>query len=161
MKMNDPRRVQRARTPGWRMPDGAVYVGRPSIYGNPFAWSGERATWMALAFGERADEAGRRAAAVKLYRWWIRGAIPAEIPVPTESDISSGAIEYTSGAVRQVADIASGLGLFLFLREPLLLPPRPDLEPLRGKVLVCWCELGLPCHIDAILEELDRTAVPA
>lgn len=32
-----PQRIQRRRTKGWRMPDGAVYVGRPSIYGNPFA----------------------------------------------------------------------------------------------------------------------------
>lgn len=32
----NPKRIQRKRTKGWRMPDGAVYVGRPSIYGNPF-----------------------------------------------------------------------------------------------------------------------------
>jgi hypothetical protein len=31
-----PERIQRRRTKGWRMPDGAVYVGRPGIYGNPF-----------------------------------------------------------------------------------------------------------------------------
>lgn len=31
-----PKRIQRRRTTGWRMPDSAVYVGRPSVYGNPF-----------------------------------------------------------------------------------------------------------------------------
>lgn len=31
-----PQRIQRKRTKGWRMPEGAVYVGRPTIYGNPF-----------------------------------------------------------------------------------------------------------------------------
>ena len=31
-----PQRVQRRRTKGWRMPAGAVYVGRPSKWGNPF-----------------------------------------------------------------------------------------------------------------------------
>jgi len=31
-----PQRVQRRRTLGWRMPEGAVYVGRPSQWGNPF-----------------------------------------------------------------------------------------------------------------------------
>ena len=31
-----PRRIQRKRTPGWRKPLGAVYVGRPSRWGNPF-----------------------------------------------------------------------------------------------------------------------------
>lgn len=32
-----PVRIQRKRTPGWRMPPGAVYVGRPSKWGNPFS----------------------------------------------------------------------------------------------------------------------------
>ena len=31
-----PRRIQRRRTKGWRMPAGAVYVGRPSGWGNPY-----------------------------------------------------------------------------------------------------------------------------
>lgn len=30
-----PRRIQRKRTKGWRMPESAVYVGRPTIWGNP------------------------------------------------------------------------------------------------------------------------------
>ena len=31
-----PQRIQRKREKGWRMPEGAVYVGRPSRWGNPF-----------------------------------------------------------------------------------------------------------------------------
>jgi hypothetical protein len=31
-----PERIQRKRTRGWRMPEGAIYVGRPSKWGNPF-----------------------------------------------------------------------------------------------------------------------------
>lgn len=31
-----PQRIQRRRTKGWRMPEGAVYVGRPTGWGNPF-----------------------------------------------------------------------------------------------------------------------------
>ena len=34
-----PRRIQRRRTKGWRMPEGAVYVGRPTRWGNPFVVS--------------------------------------------------------------------------------------------------------------------------
>lgn len=34
-----PRRIQRKRTKGWRMPLGAVYVGRPTVWGNPFSGS--------------------------------------------------------------------------------------------------------------------------
>jgi hypothetical protein len=31
-----PRRVQRKRTKGWKMPGNTVYVGRGSVWGNPF-----------------------------------------------------------------------------------------------------------------------------
>ena len=30
------KRIQRKRTKGWQMPEGAVYVGRPTKWGNPF-----------------------------------------------------------------------------------------------------------------------------
>jgi len=32
-----PCRIQRRRVKGWKMPENTVYVGRPSIWGNPFA----------------------------------------------------------------------------------------------------------------------------
>jgi hypothetical protein len=35
--MRRPTRIQRRRTKGWRMPEGAVYVGRPTKWGNPYA----------------------------------------------------------------------------------------------------------------------------
>lgn len=31
-----PIRIQRKRTKGWKMPEGAVYVGRGSMWGNPY-----------------------------------------------------------------------------------------------------------------------------
>ncbi len=31
-----PHRIQRKRTRGWRMPEDAVYVGRPTKWGNPW-----------------------------------------------------------------------------------------------------------------------------
>lgn len=30
------KRIQRKRTKGWRMPPNTVYVGRPSVFSNPF-----------------------------------------------------------------------------------------------------------------------------
>lgn len=51
-----PRRIQRRRTAGWRMPSGAVYVGRPSIWGNPFP----------IATGDR--DLFPRADSVRMYR---------------------------------------------------------------------------------------------
>ncbi len=46
--MKEPQRIQRKRTKGWRMPPDAVYVGRPTKYGNPytvheFLWSATEA----------------------------------------------------------------------------------------------------------------------
>lgn len=32
----EPKRIQRKRTKGWRLPEGAVYVGRPTKWGNPY-----------------------------------------------------------------------------------------------------------------------------
>jgi hypothetical protein len=34
--MSVPVRIQRKRSKGWRMPQSAIYVGRPTIWGNPF-----------------------------------------------------------------------------------------------------------------------------
>lgn len=36
-----PKRIQRKRTKGWRMPPNTVYVGRPTIFGNPFKVSAD------------------------------------------------------------------------------------------------------------------------
>lgn len=35
MTLPYPKRIQRKRTMGWRMQEGAVYVGRPTLFGNP------------------------------------------------------------------------------------------------------------------------------
>lgn len=34
--MSAPKRIKRERTTGWTMPEGAVYVGRPTRWGNPY-----------------------------------------------------------------------------------------------------------------------------
>lgn len=70
-----PQRIQRRRTKGWRMPEGAVYVGRPGRYGNPFR-PGD-------------DTPESRAYAVELFRrllrLWPDGLGP--YPYPTAADI--------------------------------------------------------------------------
>lgn len=35
-----PQRVQRSRRKGYRTPEGVIYVGRPTMWGNPFAVAG-------------------------------------------------------------------------------------------------------------------------
>jgi hypothetical protein len=55
-----PRRHQRSRRKGVRTPDGVIYVGRPTVYGNPFNFK---------RFGH--------ARSVALYRCWIERRIGA------------------------------------------------------------------------------------
>lgn len=56
-----PKRIQRKRTKGWRMPEGAVYVGRPTLFGNPFP----------------VDIYGQEKA-VDLFRRWLSGPMSME-----------------------------------------------------------------------------------
>ena len=37
-----PKRIQRKRTKGWKMPKNTIYVGRPTIYANPFKITEDR-----------------------------------------------------------------------------------------------------------------------
>lgn len=53
-----PKRIQRKRVKGYRMPPGAVYVGRPSKRGNPFP---------VQKYG--------RIEAISLYKKWLRGEL--------------------------------------------------------------------------------------
>lgn len=41
-----PKRIQRKRARGWRMPENAVYVGRPTRWGNPFETAQEFRDWI-------------------------------------------------------------------------------------------------------------------
>ena len=40
-----PERIQRKRTRGWKMPANTVYVGRPTIFGNPFSTADQFRQW--------------------------------------------------------------------------------------------------------------------
>jgi hypothetical protein len=54
-----PIRIQRKRTKGWRMPDGAVYVGRPTKWGNPYQVGSFAAPTRAVAVAEFSNWIGR------------------------------------------------------------------------------------------------------
>lgn len=133
------------------MPEGAVYVGRPSPWGNPFPIDGDVAPWLAVALGQRGDAAGRRAAAVIAYRAWMTG-VPMPIPIASPDD-GLGEFEYGDGRVRKVKDIVVGMGLLMLSKEKIAVPvERPDITALQGHDLVCWCRLDQPCHADVLLE---------
>ncbi len=76
--MTSPRRIQRRRTPGWRTPEGAVYVGRPTRYGNPYRLVPQETGW-SVQFGDHGGGVGpfptdaeARRYATDHYRVWIQ-----------------------------------------------------------------------------------------
>lgn len=151
--MSAPQRFQIRRTKGWRKPEGGILCSRPGPYGNPFPWKGSWITWTAVAIGFRADEQGRKAAAVALHRAWITdGSI--EVAPATGGP---GSIEYADGSTATFEQAARGFALWASQSEEAPpLPARPDLDPLRGHDLGCWCRLSDPCHVDTLLELANR-----
>src|SRR5437762_5190223 len=40
-RMSKPKRIQRSRAKDWKMPANAIYVGRPTVWGNPYVVGSE------------------------------------------------------------------------------------------------------------------------
>lgn len=65
-KITEPRRIQRQRAKGWRMPPNTVYVGRPTVYGNDWdprdadAYWVPRQDWKAWAVAKYREDFERR-----------------------------------------------------------------------------------------------------
>ena len=74
-----PNRIQRKRTQGWRKPEGAVYVGRGSRWGNPYAVVRQGDGLYGIpgpidglgAWATFTHERDARADAVVLFRGWL------------------------------------------------------------------------------------------
>lgn len=60
-----PKRIQRKRTTGWRMPEGTVCVTRPGDFGNPFIVRECREA------GYRGDDAALAHRCVEAFRTWL------------------------------------------------------------------------------------------
>lgn len=124
-----PERIQRQRTKGWRMPDGAIYVGRPTLWGNPYTLTmmQERIDQIAAAMGTDAT-LDARVMAVEAFR----------------CDLTYGpdSIWWWYGPHSQIIRIKGAL----------------DRGELHGHDLACWCPLvdgngcAVPCHADVLLE---------
>lgn len=75
-----PKRIQRKRTKGWRMPEGAVYVGRPTKWGNPYRVERDNWHWTARSdtsiIGTFDEQASALYWAVQAFRaWWGERAV--------------------------------------------------------------------------------------
>lgn len=133
-----PKRVQRKRQPGWRMPPNTVYVGRPTKWGNPFDFRRSDFCWAALSFGCRGDRQGRQEASVRAFRMWI------------DPPYGRQTLSFEEQPKLAVADKEMNLG------PPVKAGAAPSRAEIRaalgGKDLACFCPLDMPCHADVLLE---------
>ena len=123
-----PKRIQRKRSKGWKMPEGAVYVGRPSKWGNPF-----QVLPRSCGCWDVEDENG--------VTYLLEPSRHASFCSDTWSK---------RFAARDAVDLFAGLYYGDRLaRERDMSDVR---DALRGKDLACWCPLDQPCHADVLLE---------
>jgi hypothetical protein len=134
-----PVRIQRKRTKGWKMPPNTVSVTRPGKWGNPFNLKSSEHCWTALAYGCKANPAGRQAASVKMFREWIEAG---KIMVVKDCGLYIGTDADASTAIAVSPPVAA-------YKPPSLDEVRREL---RGKNLACFCKPGDPCHADVLLE---------
>ena len=150
-----PKRIQRQRTKGYRMPEGAVYVGRPTRWGNPFVYRDESLGLIRFGpmhlerFGRAWDYEGRISAAGTSHHIWfsaddvvetyVRWATRAEI-------VELFRLTLTAPTPGMLAAYPSRQGRFLTATVD-------DIRrELAGKDLVCWCNPFDPCHADTLLD---------
>lgn len=131
-----PRRIQRQRTKGWRLPEGAVYVGRPTKWGNPFRRRGggaEAISTVALAMTLGLCEPELSTAAAVLRFAYQLGEVPD--------------------------NLLPAVLIKVWGEDPELPFTAEDVRSeLAGKDLVCWCPLGQPCHAETLLRVANRPA---
>jgi len=145
-----PQRIQRKRTKGWRMPVGAVYVGRPTKWGNPFA-IGSPSGLVRIPTVTYPDKPweykGRISAAGALHPYYHPDGriIPCHVYAMTPEQSVLCFEAYVRGG-----------------GWPLDWKTRFDVDATReelcGKDLVCWCSPNQPCHADVLLRIANEAA---
>ncbi|MFE6429318.1 DUF4326 domain-containing protein [Streptomyces rochei] len=133
--MSSPIRIQRRRTKGWRAPDGAVYVGRGSRWGNPCTQ-----IRMPALDGSAWEREGRL------------GKVSGQQHAFVHPD------KTVTWHLVQDATREQAVAMF---RDWLVLVPRlaeAARTELRGRDLMCWCPLDEPCHADVLLELANEEA---
>jgi hypothetical protein len=126
-----PKRIQRKRTKGWKMPENTISVTRPGKWGNPFKLIGDMVY---------VDASHRR----KILSPWVC--------------YYHGGGHTTEDVVKIFRDLIMDLNsheveLAIVERFRWMIY---HLEELRGKNLACWCKPGEPCHADVLLELANR-----
>lgn len=126
-----PTRIQRQRTKGWRAPEGAVYVGRGTRWGNPY----KLGTTLVRYPATNGD------------RWELEGRLsktPGEMHHFRHPDGTVTWHQVEPASIDQVLELYRR---WLTLRPELIEQARMALP---GRALMCWCPPG-PCHADILL----------
>ena len=121
-----PKRIQRKRTKGWRMPENTVDVGRPYKWSNP----------MKIINDIIYIDTGYKIL-VKLDRWQI---LEEDANIFDMLHFFYGML--TDFPFEKNTDLWHWQNHFKKL----------DLSELKGKNLACWCPLDRPCHADILSE---------
>jgi hypothetical protein len=124
-----PVRIQRRRIKGWRAPEGAVYVGRGSKWGNPCTQ-----IRMPALDGSEWEQEGRLGKTSGQHHAFVH----------PDKTITS----------HLVLDASREQAVAMYRR---FIEQRPSLAEaarteLAGRDLMCWCPDSEPCHADVLLE---------
>jgi hypothetical protein len=161
-----PERIQRRRVKGWRMPEGAVYVGRGSKWGNPFKYRDRMGGLVRHLPGKPSEyEYEGRVSADGMRHdyfhpdgtvtaYYVRWATRQEVVAMFERTLTNpdrgmlGAYPSNGGHLVTYREGADKRGFGGTLRTVT-----PDMirAELAGKDLACWCPLDQPCHADVLL----------
>src|SRR5690242_7428440 len=121
-----PKRIQRKREKGWKMPTNTVSVTRPGKFGNPFDFRSSDCCFLALSYGCRGDRLGRQEASVRAFREWIE-PVKGKRTIRYERGVSFG---------KDGNDCQIG--------PRFIVGPPPSIKTIRaelaGKNLACFCK---------------------
>ncbi|MFB4265341.1 DUF4326 domain-containing protein [Nonomuraea sp. GTA35] len=124
----EPQRIQRRRTKGYRLPEGAVCVDRSTRWGNPFK------------VGALVMEPGSYASPACPYDGFME-------PGTYQWTGLGGPYTYEIRRVRDAADAAALFRPYVAFHDDVY-PPEEIRRDLGGRDLACWCKVGTPCHGD-------------
>ncbi|HEY9415508.1 MAG TPA: DUF4326 domain-containing protein [Pseudonocardia sp.] len=150
-----PKRIQRQRTKGWRMPEGAVYVGRPTKWGNPFVYRDVSRGLVRFGpkhlerFGRAWDYEGRCSGPGASHDMWFSAddIVKTDVRWGTREElVELFRLTLTGPTPGMRMAYPSRGGRFLKVD---VLNIRAELA---GRDLACWCKPGDPCHADVLLE---------
>lgn len=117
-----PKRIQRKRTRGWKMPPNTVYVGRPSKWGNPF----------------------------KVDKTFYKEFILTQSPINNVSIEFQFRVFHTKKeAIERSLNLYKKYLRKLFKNDFWKMGMHVEL---KGKNLACFCKEGEPCHADILLK---------